>query len=235
MGGELTCEQDNAPTRLTCTQCATPICPRCLVRTPVGLKCPTCGTRREAPSASRPARRWLVPVVVAVVLAAVIGLPRLLSDPSPQEEGPVRVGPEGRARFAVLGEEALDGNARFVVTEFECGPTEVGSGAVLRRAQGRYCFLGVTVRNVGREPVNLVGSAQVLLDGQGRRHAADERATAAHEANAGRDPAASVINPSNELRSVFVFDLPPDVDPLYANLRAAPGGPGATVRLTPPP
>ncbi|MDQ7844630.1 MAG: B-box zinc finger protein [Armatimonadota bacterium] len=31
-------------TGLTCVSCGTPICPDCMVQTPVGMKCPTCGT-----------------------------------------------------------------------------------------------------------------------------------------------------------------------------------------------
>jgi hypothetical protein len=238
VSGELTCEQDKAPTRLTCTQCASPICPQCFVRTPVGLKCPACGQdgRREAaPPRGRP---WVVPLVVGVVLAAVIGLPRLFSDgpaSESQAEPPVpdaaASAAEGPARLAVMGEEALDGGAAFTATSFECGGTEIGSGAGLRRAQGHYCLLAVTVRNVGRAPVRLVGPTQTLIDGQSRRYAIDERATAAHPANLGRDPVSTIINPSNELQAVFVFDVPPDVDPVYANLRASPQGPGATILL----
>jgi hypothetical protein len=36
----------NTETRLRCSRCGKPICPRCAVRTPVGLRCPDCaGTR----------------------------------------------------------------------------------------------------------------------------------------------------------------------------------------------
>ena len=30
-------------TAITCASCGTPICPRCMVSTPVGMKCPDCG------------------------------------------------------------------------------------------------------------------------------------------------------------------------------------------------
>lgn len=41
-------------TRLFCSECATPICPRCSVATPVGQKCPDCA--RQKPSATRQGR-----------------------------------------------------------------------------------------------------------------------------------------------------------------------------------
>ena len=234
LGGELTCEQDRAATRLTCIQCGSPICPQCMVRTPVGLKCTTCGAGGGAERSRRP--QWVVPALIGLVLLAAVGLARLLSgdsDPgnSAIEEGLATPAAEGPARFALIGEEARDGNLAFVVSAFECGATEVGAGAGLRAAQGRYCFLSVTLRNVGRSPVQVFGPGQALLDDQGRRYGLDERATAAHPANAGRDPVTSLINPSNELPAVFVFDIPPGVDPLTAHLRASQRGRGAVVRL----
>ena len=33
-------------TNLRCASCGTPICPKCLVQTPVGMKCRECGTQR---------------------------------------------------------------------------------------------------------------------------------------------------------------------------------------------
>lgn len=36
-------------TELACGKCETPICPRCLVQTPVGARCPTCANVRKLP------------------------------------------------------------------------------------------------------------------------------------------------------------------------------------------
>ena len=37
-------------TGLTCGRCGTPICPRCLVQTPVGARCPECANVRRLPT-----------------------------------------------------------------------------------------------------------------------------------------------------------------------------------------
>ncbi len=37
-------------TELACGRCETPICPRCLVQTPVGARCPTCAQVRRLPT-----------------------------------------------------------------------------------------------------------------------------------------------------------------------------------------
>ena len=243
---ELTCERDGQPTRLTCCQCETAICPRCLVRTPVGLKCPTCGEGREVKAtpgrAGADQRRlgWVAPVIVLVVLAAVLGLPRLLSGPegTGATEGPEREvvlpSAEGPARFAWLGEEARDGDLAFVVKSFDCGAAEVGGNGDGRTAQGRFCFLSLTVRNSGRSPVEFVASEQALLDAQDRRYGVDGRATASHPENAGRDLASVLVNPSNSVDGVLVYDVPPFVEPQTANLHAQPSTrTGAFVRLSP--
>ncbi len=45
---ELSCARHGAATRVTCTSCGAPICPRCMVETPVGHKCPDCTRQPKA-------------------------------------------------------------------------------------------------------------------------------------------------------------------------------------------
>lgn len=45
---EITCARHpDTPTRLSCSECGTPICPRCSVQTPVGQKCPECARQKK--------------------------------------------------------------------------------------------------------------------------------------------------------------------------------------------
>ena len=67
------CPRDGVATRLRCTDCQTPICPSCFVRTPVGLKCQTCGAPGPgavAGSGRREPARLAIGAVVAVVIVA---------------------------------------------------------------------------------------------------------------------------------------------------------------------
>lgn len=90
----LRCERHGEPTRLTCVQCEKPICPKCLVRTEVGLKCEDCAQPAAvpAPGALRrsPAPLVLVAAGLAVlaVLAAVLVLRPSESGTTARPAGP---------------------------------------------------------------------------------------------------------------------------------------------------
>ena len=77
----VTCERHGETTRLTCVQCSAPICPKCLVRTEVGLKCEACARPAPAQAAAQAAvlRQSRTPLYVGLaglglvaVLAAVL-------------------------------------------------------------------------------------------------------------------------------------------------------------------
>lgn len=37
-------------TKVTCGKCGTPICPKCMVETPVGMRCPDCASAKRLPT-----------------------------------------------------------------------------------------------------------------------------------------------------------------------------------------
>lgn len=234
---DLTCERDGTSTRLTCVQCATPICPLCLVRTPVGMKCAVCGSEPGALLRPRkPLWMKLAPFGVIVLVALVIALPKIIdgSGSSPDTTIDALSGnprPQPPAGFGTMNQEVLDGSLSFTVTSIDCGATQVTGGPSTRTAQGKFCVLALTLRNTGRTPVTFQGRAQMLQDTQQRTFGPDTAATAAHPANAGRDMLAPVVNPGNELSGVLVFDVPADVTLVGVSLRSGPTGRGAFVRL----
>ncbi len=70
-GGErMTCPRDGTATPLTCTRCQTPICPACLVRTDVGLRCPTCAA--DGPVGASTHRRAARPLAIAGVVGVAL-------------------------------------------------------------------------------------------------------------------------------------------------------------------
>ena len=77
--GETRCSyHPNVATRLRCSRCGKPICPRCGVRSPVGLRCPECAGVRGLPTyatgTSVLARAAAAGLAVAVVVGLLWGL-----------------------------------------------------------------------------------------------------------------------------------------------------------------
>ena len=74
-GLETTCERHpRTVTRLHCSECGTPICPRCSVETVVGQKCPSCA--KPARTARRQGRpdQYVKAVAFGAVAAAGLGV-----------------------------------------------------------------------------------------------------------------------------------------------------------------
>src|SRR5438067_13018478 len=58
----------NVETELRCGKCDTPICPRCMVQTPVGARCRDCANLR------RPVLYTVSPLLLARAAGAALGL-----------------------------------------------------------------------------------------------------------------------------------------------------------------
>lgn len=57
-------------TRLSCSQCGTPICPRCSVSTPVGQKCPDCARQKRSARRQGKPRQYAKGVGAGLAAAA---------------------------------------------------------------------------------------------------------------------------------------------------------------------
>src|SRR4029434_848988 len=61
-------------TRLRCSRCGKPICPRCGVRTPVGLRCPQCAGVRGLPTYHTDSTSLTKAAVIGIAVALAIGV-----------------------------------------------------------------------------------------------------------------------------------------------------------------
>jgi len=61
-------------TNLRCGKCGTPICPKCLVQTPVGARCPDCARLYKLPTFRVTTRYYLRGAGTALGMAIVCGL-----------------------------------------------------------------------------------------------------------------------------------------------------------------
>lgn len=73
--GETSCSyHPSVLTRLRCSRCGKPICPRCGVRTPVGLRCPDCAGVRGLPTYRTNTSTLALSAVTGLGIAALVGV-----------------------------------------------------------------------------------------------------------------------------------------------------------------
>ena len=217
---ELVCERDGVATRLRCAECAAGICPACLVRTPVGHKCPSCAGERAGAR-----RRSPLPLLVAGVAVAALLVGVLLTRPSTDSTAPDPVALQTddaevtQTRQAMIGEEARDGQLTFVVEEFTCQPERIAGWAVSRSPGGKLCLLRMNVRNISGSPAVLLGRFQYLVDGQSRTYGPDEGLSRGLPENANRSLDELNVNPDVTVPVGLLFDIPSTVDPVEAQFK----------------
>ncbi|MGA7671333.1 MAG: hypothetical protein WBW04_12990 [Nitrolancea sp.] len=64
----------NVLTRLRCSKCGTPICPRCAVETPVGFRCPDCAAVRGLPTYQTSGNALAKSIGIGIVVAVAVGV-----------------------------------------------------------------------------------------------------------------------------------------------------------------
>jgi len=104
-----------------------------------------------------------------------------------------------------MNQPARDGSFEFVVQSVKCGITHEGEGPLASQAQGQFCEVHMTVKNLGAQVQLLDANIEHGFDSAGLKYDADERATI----NANGDPAfLSNIKPGDTVTGVVVFDIP---------------------------
>lgn len=131
---------------------------------------------------------------------------------------------------AKVGEAANDGKFEFTVSSIECGKTSVGANQYLTKtAQGQYCLLNVSVKNVGDQAQSLLSSNQFLLNASGQKYSADDMATIYNAPNG--TSWYNDINPGNSVTGAIVFDIPKDQTAATAELHDSAFSGGVKVNL----
>lgn len=110
------------------------------------------------------------------------------------------------AKVAKIGEPARDGKFEFTVKSIECGKTRVGDQYVGKNAQGEFCLLNTTIKNIGNEEQSLFADNQYVYDADGKRYSADSEASIYHDTQ-GRTWF-DEINPGNSVSGAIIFDVP---------------------------
>ena len=170
----LRCERHGEPTRLTCVECEKPICPKCLVRTEVGLKCEDCAQPAVAapPALVGRSRAPLffaaAGVAVLVVLVAVLLLrPSGSGTTDRPEVPPVGQWLDSRDLTSIRGTTSAvvlqDG--RVLVAGGGVGAIPLGAAELFDPGTGGWEVTGsLTKARRGHQAV-LLGDGRVLVAG----------------------------------------------------------------------
>lgn len=104
-----------------------------------------------------------------------------------------------------IGQPVRDGKFEFTVTGMKCGVQQVGGGFMNKKAQGQFCLIDVTVKNIGKEAQTFHGSAQKAMDAAGVEFSND--GAAEMYANEDSSTFLNEINPGNGAKGRLVFDV----------------------------
>jgi hypothetical protein len=122
-----------------------------------------------------------------------------------------------------------DGKFEFVVNGIDCSKKTVGNQFLNEKAQGRFCLIDVTVKNIGTEEQMFDGSSQKAFDLAGTEYS--NNAAAELYANEGTATFLENVNPGNHVRGKLVFDVPATVVLTELELHDSPFSGGVKVTL----
>lgn len=149
--------------------------------------------------------------------SAARGLPAV-NDPASEPEVPG------------LNDPVRDGQFEFTVLGVTCGHEAVGEQWWRREAQGEFCIVELSVRNIGTEARHFADGAQKAKGPEGNTYAADTGAGVI--VNGSGDAVWHVINPGNAITAKIVYDVPPGATLASLELHDSVFSGGVTVELS---
>jgi hypothetical protein len=108
--------------------------------------------------------------------------------------------------LAGLNTPVRDGKFEFTVTDVDCSKSALGNEYLNSKAQGKYCLVEVTVKNIGDAPQMFSGSTQKAYDAKGAEFTNDGGAE--FYANDNNQTFLNEVNPGNHVKGKVVFDVP---------------------------
>jgi len=152
-----------------------------------------------APPVRRRTGRTVLLVVAGVLAACCAGGGTLALIGSGLLQG-------GRSAPPGLNTPVRDGKFEFVVSRVRCGQSKVGPAPFSRTAQGQFCLVDLSVRNIGQEGQTFADAYQRAYGPDGTKFGADSAAGLL--ANSGGATLFTLVNPGNEVNDTIVFDIP---------------------------
>jgi len=168
---------------------------------------PQYGYAPPQPPKKRAKWPWIVGGIVLVMIVGCVGAFTALGIGASKVADDLDGNQKGENAVAgTMGKAAKDGKFEFTVTKMKCGVPSVGPADFGQKAQGEFCLINVTIKNVGTSAEVFVDSSQQALDGTGNTYSVDSGA--AIYANEDSSTFLEQINPGNTVKGALVFDVP---------------------------
>ncbi len=157
----------------------------------------------QPPAPKRKKWPWVLAAVLGLMIAGCIGVFALFF------KGADELDQNVTGKNAVAGQmnkPAVDGKFQFTVTGMRCGVPSVGPKEFGKKAQGEFCLVAVSVKNVGSTVEAFSDMSQKAYDSAGTEFSSDSGA--AVYANEDHGVFLESINPGNTVKGQLVFDVP---------------------------
>ena len=201
---------------------------------------PNPSTVPAAPAKKPWYKRWYGITAIVIGSLAVIGAiggsdtqtSSSTSSSSPKAKSSTTSSSSAAPAMPGLNQAANDGKFAFTVTSIQCGQAQVGTNEFTTdTAQGQFCLLNISVKNIGSESQSLGSSSQYLYDAQNHKYSADTSATIDNQPSGVSQTWYNDINPGNSVSGTIVFDIPKGVTPTTAELHDSAFSGGVKVKL----
>jgi Domain of unknown function (DUF4352) len=108
------------------------------------------------------------------------------------------------ARAATPTPPVRDGKFEFVVESISCGHSHVGDSIMGDAAQGQFCLVKMSVKNIGNEAQTFDDTSQYAFDASNKKFSADSEA----DLDINSDAWMADINPGNKITGKLAYDIP---------------------------
>ncbi len=199
---------------------------------------PPYGSGYGTPPPARPPQRRRTGLIIAAVIGALlivcIGVAVFggsSPDTNTSSNAPPPAGPSaaGGGVAQGLNQPVRDGSFEFTVTKVTCGKAQEGD-QFGETAQGQFCEVALTVKNVGTRSQTLDGNDQKAIGPGGTQYSDD--AVAEFDANSNHQAFLDQINPGNSVQGLVVFDIPKTATITSLQLHDSPFSDGVTVNVS---
>jgi hypothetical protein len=150
---------------------------------------------------------WIVGGLVLLSIVGCIGVFTLVLGGTGAAINELDENTKGKNAVAgEMGKASTDGKFQFTVTDMKCGLKKVGTEFLNTTAQGAFCQIDVTVKNVGTSAEIFDGGSQKALDAKGTEFSYDSEASL--YVNDQNQTFLEQINPGNTVKGKLMFDVP---------------------------